>query len=189
MPLRAICGSHGHATGDACTSSAATVIVGLPLECRDHAKAQVSPTWSDPCRTPVEPRAGRRSRQRSLATASRRVPQYKTGVDWALAGVSIACGLALVVARGPPTEPWRTPPRRVTLERMHEKPRRPSHATVVAYLALFVALGGSSYAAVTLERNSVRTKHIARGAVTSAKVLLAARPRLCNGSAADRAEG
>jgi hypothetical protein len=53
---------------------------------------------------------------------------------------------------------------------MHEKPRRPSHATVVAYLALFVALGGSSYAAVTLERNSVRTKHIARGAVTSAKV-------------------
>jgi hypothetical protein len=56
------------------------------------------------------------------------------------------------------------------LERVHEKPRRPSHATVVAYVALFVALGGSSYAAVTLERNSVRTKHIARGAVTSAKV-------------------
>jgi hypothetical protein len=55
------------------------------------------------------------------------------------------------------------------LDHVHEK-RRPSHATVVAYLALFVALGGSSYAAVTLQRNSVRTKHIARGAVTSPKV-------------------
>ena len=53
---------------------------------------------------------------------------------------------------------------------MHAKLRRPSHATVVAYLALFVALGGSSYAAVTLKRNSVRTKHIARGAVTSPKI-------------------
>lgn len=48
--------------------------------------------------------------------------------------------------------------------------RRPSHATVVAYLALFVALGGSSYAAITLKPNSVRTKHIVRGAVTSPKV-------------------
>jgi hypothetical protein len=58
---------------------------------------------------------------------------------------------------------------------------RPSHATVVAYAALFVALGGVSYAAVTLPRNSVGSKQIkdgqvknadlARNAVTSAKVM------------------
>lgn len=42
---------------------------------------------------------------------------------------------------------------------------RPSHTTVVAYLALFVALGGSSYAAVTLSKNSVKSKHIAKGEV------------------------
>ena len=40
--------------------------------------------------------------------------------------------------------------------------RRPSHATVVAYLALFVALGGSSYAAIKIgsaqiTNNSVRS--------------------------------
>ena len=47
---------------------------------------------------------------------------------------------------------------------------RPSHATVVAYLALFVALGGTSVAAVSLKRNSVKGKHIARNAVTGPKV-------------------
>ena len=53
---------------------------------------------------------------------------------------------------------------------MNLRRHRPSHATVVAYLALFVALGGTSYAAVTLERNSVKGMHIARNAVTSPKV-------------------
>ncbi|CAA9532383.1 MAG: Phage tail fiber protein [uncultured Solirubrobacteraceae bacterium] len=47
---------------------------------------------------------------------------------------------------------------------------RLSHATVVAYLALFVALSGSSYAAVKLSKGSVRATHIAPSAVTSAKV-------------------
>ena len=47
---------------------------------------------------------------------------------------------------------------------------RPTHATVVAYLALFVALGGSSYAAVSLKRNSVKAEHIARNAITTPKV-------------------
>jgi hypothetical protein len=47
---------------------------------------------------------------------------------------------------------------------------RPTHATVVAYVALFVALGGTSVAAVTLKRNSVKGKNIARNAVTSPKV-------------------
>jgi hypothetical protein len=58
--------------------------------------------------------------------------------------------------------------------------RKPSPAMLVALVALFVALGGSSYAAITLGKNSVRSKHIkngqvkradlARNAVTSAKV-------------------
>ena len=40
----------------------------------------------------------------------------------------------------------------------------------VAYLALFVALGGTSYAALSLPANSVGTKQIRNGAVTSKKV-------------------
>ena len=47
---------------------------------------------------------------------------------------------------------------------------RPSHATVVAYLALFVALGGVSWAAIKLPRNSVGAKQIKKGAVRSADV-------------------
>jgi hypothetical protein len=45
-----------------------------------------------------------------------------------------------------------------------------SYANVMATLALFVALGGSSYAAVELSRGAVKTKHLAAGSVTSAKV-------------------
>jgi hypothetical protein len=55
-----------------------------------------------------------------------------------------------------------------------------TYANVMATIAVFVALGGSSYAAVTLGKNSVRSKHIKNGevktvdlatnAVTSAKV-------------------
>ena len=40
----------------------------------------------------------------------------------------------------------------------------------VAYVALFAALGGTSYAAVTLKPGSVRTAAIARGAVTHSKL-------------------
>lgn len=47
---------------------------------------------------------------------------------------------------------------------------RPTHGTIVAYVALFVALGGTSYAAITLKRSSVKGTHIARNAVTSPKV-------------------
>jgi hypothetical protein len=46
-------------------------------------------------------------------------------------------------------------------------PRRPSHSTVIAYLALFVALGGTAYA---LGVNSVKSKHIKNGAVRSVDV-------------------
>jgi hypothetical protein len=41
---------------------------------------------------------------------------------------------------------------------------------LVAYLALFVALGGTSYAAVKLPAKSVGTKQLKSNAVTSAKV-------------------
>jgi hypothetical protein len=47
---------------------------------------------------------------------------------------------------------------------------RPSHGTVVAYLALFVALGGTSVAAVTLAKNSVKSKHIVNGQVKRADI-------------------
>jgi hypothetical protein len=48
--------------------------------------------------------------------------------------------------------------------------RKPSPATLIALLALFVALGGSSYAALQLPRGSVGTKQLKNGAVTSKKV-------------------
>lgn len=48
--------------------------------------------------------------------------------------------------------------------------RRPSAALVVALFALFVALGGTTYAVVGLAPNSVGTKQLRNGAVTAAKV-------------------
>ena len=47
---------------------------------------------------------------------------------------------------------------------------RPSHATVVAYLALFVALGGGAMAASHLGKNSVGAKQLKKNAVTTAKI-------------------
>src|SRR5207237_10103319 len=41
---------------------------------------------------------------------------------------------------------------------------------VIAYAALFVALGGTSYAATKLAPNSVGTRQLKNGAVTGAKV-------------------
>jgi len=48
--------------------------------------------------------------------------------------------------------------------------RRPSAAMIVAIAALFVALGGTSYAAVTLPRDSVGTAQIKNRAVTQTKI-------------------
>lgn len=48
--------------------------------------------------------------------------------------------------------------------------RRPSPALVVAVIALFVALGGTSYAALRLPKNSVGTAQLKRGAVTKGKI-------------------
>lgn len=47
---------------------------------------------------------------------------------------------------------------------------RLTYANVMATLALFVALGGASYAATQLPRNSVGAKQLKKGAVTGAKV-------------------
>jgi len=49
------------------------------------------------------------------------------------------------------------------------KRMRPSPALVISLIALFVALGGTSYAAITtLPKNSVGTAQSENGAVTSA---------------------
>lgn len=48
--------------------------------------------------------------------------------------------------------------------------RHLSFANVIACLALFVALGGASYAAFKLPKNSVGTKQLKRNAVTAAKL-------------------
>jgi hypothetical protein len=47
---------------------------------------------------------------------------------------------------------------------------RPSPALGVSFVALLVALGGTSYAALGLPRNSVGTKQIVNGAVTANKL-------------------
>jgi hypothetical protein len=47
---------------------------------------------------------------------------------------------------------------------------RPSHSTVAAYMALFVALGGTSYAAVKLPKNSVGASQIKTNGVGSSEV-------------------
>jgi hypothetical protein len=47
----------------------------------------------------------------------------------------------------------------------------------MATVAVFVALGGSSVAAVSLKRNSVKSRHIAKNAVTAPKVKNASRIR------------
>ena len=47
---------------------------------------------------------------------------------------------------------------------------RPSFPTVISLLALFIALGGTSYAALALPRNSVGAAQLKKGAVRSADV-------------------
>jgi hypothetical protein len=47
---------------------------------------------------------------------------------------------------------------------------RLSYANITATLALFIALGGTGYAAITLPNNSVTSKQIRRGAVRSSEI-------------------
>jgi hypothetical protein len=48
--------------------------------------------------------------------------------------------------------------------------RRPSAALVVSIVALVVALGGTGYAALQAPRNSVGSRQIKAGAVTTPKL-------------------
>ena len=50
------------------------------------------------------------------------------------------------------------------------KPRRPSPALIVSIIAVILALGGTSYAALNLPSNSVGTKQLRNRAVTGAKI-------------------
>jgi hypothetical protein len=47
---------------------------------------------------------------------------------------------------------------------------RPSPALVISLIAVFVALGGTGYAAFAVPKNSVGTKQLKKGAVTGAKI-------------------
>jgi hypothetical protein len=47
---------------------------------------------------------------------------------------------------------------------------RPSPALVLAFVALFVALGGTGYAALQLPKNSVGSKQIRKGAVKTSEI-------------------
>lgn len=49
-------------------------------------------------------------------------------------------------------------------------PTRPSPAFVISLIALFVALSGTSYAALNLPKNSVGTKQLQKSAVTGPKI-------------------
>jgi hypothetical protein len=61
---------------------------------------------------------------------------------------------------------------------------RLNSAHVIAVIALFVALGGTAWAAVHLAKNSVKAKNIAKNAVTTKKIKNAAvtEPKIANGS-------
>jgi hypothetical protein len=48
--------------------------------------------------------------------------------------------------------------------------RRPSAALIVSSVALFVSLGGASYAAVTIPNNSVGSPQLKKNAVTNSKI-------------------
>lgn len=69
---------------------------------------------------------------------------------------------------------------------MNLRPRRPGHATIVAYLALFTALGGSAYAAATIgsreiKDNSIRSRDVRNNTLSGRDInerSLRAAPRL-----------
>src|SRR5215471_17935537 len=58
--------------------------------------------------------------------------------------------------------------RRNSMRSLH--PNRPSVGLVVAIIALIVALGGTSYAAFTLPKNSVGTKQLKKNSVTGQRI-------------------
>jgi hypothetical protein len=65
-----------------------------------------------------------------------------------------------------------------------------TYSNVMATVAVFIALGGASYAAIKLPKNSVGAKQLRKGAVTPKKLNAAVRSKLKNqaGSAGPRGE-
>src|SRR5919107_5698171 len=57
----------------------------------------------------------------------------------------------------------------VTVRRLRRR-AAPSPAMVVAFIALMVALGGTAFAQTVLQRNSVGSRQIRTGAVTSSEI-------------------
>ena len=53
---------------------------------------------------------------------------------------------------------------------MPDRPLRHIRSNIVGYIALFVALGGTSYAAIAIPAGSVGTRQLRNGAVTSSKL-------------------
>jgi hypothetical protein len=56
------------------------------------------------------------------------------------------------------------------MHKIQKRSLRPTPALVVAFVALFAAMGGFGYAAVKLKPSSVKTKNIRAGAVTTDKL-------------------
>ena len=56
------------------------------------------------------------------------------------------------------------------MRHINKRALRPTPALVVAFVALFAAMGGFGYAAVKMKPNSVRSKNIRNGAVTTDKI-------------------
>jgi hypothetical protein len=56
------------------------------------------------------------------------------------------------------------------MRKLNKRALRPTPALVVAFVALFAAMGGFGYAAVKMKPNSVRAKNIKAGAVTTDKI-------------------
>lgn len=79
------------------------------------------------------------------------------------------------------------------MSRTRGRLRAPSPAMAVAVVALFVALGGTSFAVVSLQRNSVLSKHIRKGQVKRSDIAKSAvdSARVKDGSitGADLADG
>jgi hypothetical protein len=64
-----------------------------------------------------------------------------------------------------------------------------TYANVMATIAVFIALGGASYAAVKLPKNSVGTEQLKKGAVTATKLSKTARATLAEDADAQGKDG
>jgi hypothetical protein len=64
-----------------------------------------------------------------------------------------------------------------------------TYANAMATIAVFIALGGASYAAITLPKNSVGTEQLKKGAVTATKLSKSARATLAGDADARGKDG